>query len=254
MRRRIAGAWLGLAAMLFAGACAAEAVADGTYRFYGYAYDLESNRYLYTEVHRATIVDRRWKGGTIDYFAPDGRRIGHKDLSFATDPFIPVFRFEMPELGYAESITGLDPRVELSRSEKGKAAQKALERKPDMAADSGFHNYLLAHFQELLAGKAVPFVFVAAGRLDAFKFRAKRIEDTTWEGRKAVRFQVEADSLLRLVAPSLLVTYDPEQERLLEYRGISNVHDPATGEPFNVRIAYHTDPPPDAPRPLPPLE
>jgi hypothetical protein len=83
MGRGIAGAWLGLMLMTVACACAAEQVADGTYRFRGYAYDLASNRYLYTEVHKATIAGGQWQGGTIDYFAPDGRRIGRKEVSFA---------------------------------------------------------------------------------------------------------------------------------------------------------------------------
>jgi hypothetical protein len=253
--RRLFMPWLGLAlAMLATGVCAAESTLDGTFRFYGYAYDLETNRYLYTEVHKATIAGGQWQSGTIDYFAPDGRRIGHKDLSFTSDPYIPVYRFELAEQGYVESITRVDARIAMSKSVKGKTSQASIEKKPDMAADSGFHSFLRAHFQDLLAGKTVPFVFVAAGNLDAYKFRAKRIEDTTWEGKKAVRFQVEANSLLRLVAPSLRVTYDPEEMRLLEYRGISNVHDPATGDPYEARIAYYAEPPPDAPNPLPPLE
>lgn len=251
--RRAAACLIALAWTSASVAAAADAV-DGTFRFYGYAYDLSSNRYLYTEVHKAVIAGGRWTGGTIDYYAPDGHRIGHKDLSFAADPFVPTYRFELPEQGYVEGITRVDREIAMTKSVKGRASDATIERKPDTAADSGFHSFLRAHFQDLLAGRTVPFVFVAAGNLDAYKFRAKRIEDVTWEGRKAVRFQVEANSLLRLVAPSLQVTYDPGQERLLEYRGISNVHDPATGDPYHARIAYYDVPPADAPKPLPPLE
>lgn len=236
-------------------AMASDVPTDGTFRFYGYAYDLATSKYLYTEVHEQHLAGGKWQGGSITYFWPDGRQLGHKTLSFSADPFIPVYRYEIPEQGYVEAISSVGDTIVMSKTTKADAVKTdSIERRPDMAADSGFHSFLRAHFADLMAGRTVPFVFIAAGNLDSYKFRAKRIDDTTWEGRKAVRFQVEANSLLRLVAPSLTVTYDPDTQRILEYRGISNVHDPATGKPFTARIDYYDQPPPDAPRTLPPLE
>ena len=36
-------------------------------RFYGYAYDLKSNRYLYTEVHEQKVTDNHWVSGSITW-------------------------------------------------------------------------------------------------------------------------------------------------------------------------------------------
>jgi hypothetical protein len=224
-----------------------------TARFYGYAYDLDSGRYLYTEVHQQRLSGDRWLSGSIRYFAPDGSELGLKTMDFASNPYVPVYDYQLPGLGYREGITAVGERITMQKTAAGKTRTASVANAPPIAADSGFHSFLRAHFQELLDGKTVAFTFVAAGNLDTFKFRARRIEDTTFEGRKAVQFKVEANSLLRLVAPDLYLIYDPEQRRLLEYRGPSNVLDPKTEELYKARIVYPSSPPADAPKNLPPL-
>lgn len=229
---------------------------DDLLRFYGYAYDLKSDRYVYTEVHEQKIVGDKWIGGSIRYFAPDGKVLGSKTLDFSVDPNIPLYDYELPALGYREGITriGKDD-VTLTRTDKGSGTRTTtVPRKGLITADSGFHSFLRSQFDDLLARKTVAFTFIAAGNLDSYKFRARRIDDTMFEGRKAVRLLVEPNSLLRIVAPSLKVTYDPEQRRLLEYRGPSNVINADTGRVYDVRIAYYAKPPAAGPKVLPPLE
>lgn len=223
-------------------------------RFYGYAYDLKSNRYLYTETHQQKIVDDRWVSGVIRYYAPEGALIGEKNLDFSADPYIPFYDYALPALGYREAITKIGKDVTLSKTVRGSKKTATVPNKGATVADAGFHNFLLANFDDLLDGKTVAFTFIAAGNLDSFKFRAKRIADTTFEGKPAVRFLVEANSLLRIIAPNLEITYDPDQRRLLEYRGPSNVIDPTMDKLYETRIAYYTTPPPDAPKALPPLD
>lgn len=223
-------------------------------RFYGYAFDLKTDRYLYTEVHSQELQSGRWVRGQIAYFGADGRKLGSKSLDFSADPFIPLYDYQLPGQGYREGITRIDGSVALTKTDDGKTRTNSVPKADPITGDSGFHNFLVSRFDELMSGKTVAFTFVAAGNLDSYKFRARRIEDVSFEGRKAVRFMVEANSLLRIVAPNLVVTYDPERKRLLEYRGPSNVIDPATDKVYEARIAYYSTPPAQAPKPLPPLE
>ena len=225
------------------------------HRFYGYAYDLGSNHYLYTEVHEQRVDGDRWLGGTITYYAADGSLLGKKTLDFTNDPFVPVYRLDLVAHGYAEGIADNREAVEMiKREDSGKAEQKKrVDKNPHMAADSGFHVFIRAHLPELLRGDKVPLTLAVAGELDTFNFRIKRIADTTFQGKPAARLKVKLDSLLSLVADPLELTYEPDTGTLLEYRGITNIHDPVTGNPYNARIAYYSQPPPDAPRPLPPF-
>jgi hypothetical protein len=134
-----------------------------------------------------------------------------------------------------------------------KARQTAtVTRTPDMAADAGFTNFMVAHLPELAAGKTVNFKLGVAGLLDAYSFRARRVGTTEFEGQTAVNLSIEPDSLLRYLVDPLLLTYDIPGKRLLEYRGVSDVINPATGKAYTVRVAFYTKAPADAPKNLPP--
>ena len=236
-------------------ALAAEAQPAETLRLYGYAYDLESNAYIYTEVHAQRIENGKWTGGTIAYYAPDGTRIGIKALDFTRDEFVPEYQMQLAD-GYSEAIldSGDPLKMERRAGRDRPVEHESIKRPVVLCADSGFHNFMRAHFKELIEGQTLKFHLAVAGSLDTFRFRVKRVEDTTFEEQPAVRFLVEPDSLLRFVADPLQLTYEPTQRKLLEFRGISNVHDPRTGRQFTARIAYYSKPPPDAPPNLPPLQ
>lgn len=237
---------LALALALFTTGAAAQ---ERSLTFRGYAYDLASNRFLYTELHEQRVVGERWLGGSIVYIGPDGAEIGRKTLDFSADPHIPVYRLDLKAGGYMESITALTPeRIEMAKQSGGGALQRASVRRPARgAADSGFHVFLRDHFDQLVAGDTLHFVFAVAGNLDTYKFRARKVGEAVFEGQHAVRLRVEPDSLLRWLVDPLELLYEPGQRKLLEYRGISNLHDPATGKPYNARIIYPSSPPADAP-------
>ncbi|MFA5939054.1 MAG: hypothetical protein WC809_06835 [Sinimarinibacterium sp.] len=227
----------------------------GTERFYGYAFDLKTDRHLYTEVHEQRIDNGRWVGGSIRYYWPDGRPMGVKSLDFTDDPYVPVYRLDLPEQGYTEAITAVRDSIQLERRDNAgaKVESATVKHEGPMCADSGFHSMIVSSFDTLLSGKTMNFRLVAAGSLDAFRFRARRIDDTQFEGKPAVRFYVEPDSFLRLLVDPLEMVYDPQQRRLLEYRGVSNIRDPKTGDLFVTRIAYYSEPP-KVVAVLPPLE
>ncbi len=226
-----------------------------TTRMYGYAYDLSSGKYIYTEVHKQLIDGARWVGGTIRYFAPDGTQIGMKTLDFSADPYVPVYRFDLPAQGYEEGITAVTAdEVRMEKTSDGKRSTGHEPHVPGMAADSGFNNLLVEHLDSLVAGQPLKFQFAVAGQLGSFHFRTVRLAVLQYDGRPAVRLRIEPDSLLRFVVDPLVIVYDTQARRLLEYRGVSNVHDPATGKAYNARIIYPLNPPPDAPKNLPPLD
>ena len=227
-----------------------------TQRFYGYAYDLATNKYIYTEVYREEIDKDHWLSGHTSYYDADGKRLGEKTLSFAADPYVPVYTLSLPGAGYSEGISKVGPDgVEMFKESRDKGRQTGTVPKVEqMAADSGFHSYLYQRMPDLVAGKTLKFQFAVAGQLDSYSFRARKTGDTQFEGKPAIQLKVDPDSLLRYVVDPLILTYDPQSRRLLEYRGISNVINPATGKPYNARIAYYTKPPDDAPKNLPPLD
>jgi hypothetical protein len=247
-----------ISAMVWILAVAASAARADTQvmRFYGYAYELASGKYLYTEVYRENVDGGHWQGGETRYYGTDGALIADKVYTFPQDPYIPIYSLNQPAEKYSEGISSLgsaDVDVHRSTAERGPQAA-TVPRATQMAADCGFHSYVVAHFAELMAGKKLKFRFVVAGQLAAYDFRAERIADIRFEDHPAVQLKIEPDSLLRFLVSPLVLTYDPRDHRLLEYRGVTNVINPATGKAYNARISYYTQPPDDAPKNLPPLE
>lgn len=222
--------------------------------FYGYAYDLASGKYLYTEIHEPKIENGKEVSSTQTYYSPDGVLLGRKTLDYRNDPFVPLYRLDLSKEGYSEGVSANGDRIEMFKVDgKGKAEKrKSIKKEAGMAADSGFDHIIQAQLPTLLAGKPVSFRFAVAGELDSFRFRITKVGEGSFEGKPAVKLLVQADSLLRYIAPDLSLLYDADNKRLLEYRGVSNIHDPATGEAYNTRIVYFSKPPPDAPK-LPPL-
>lgn len=223
-------------------------------RFYGYAYDLKTDQHLYTEVHEQHVEGDRWLRGSITYYRPDGERMAFKTLDFSKDPYVPVFKMTLDADGYFEGISDAgDPIVVERAGKKGQPESKRLKRDGLTCADSGFHSLIVASFDQLMKRETINLRLAVAGMLDQFRFRARRIDDTTFEGKPAVRFQVEPDSLLRLVVDPLELAYDPDTKRLLEFRGVSNIRDTETGKQYVTRIAYYSQPP-EGIGSLPPLE
>lgn len=225
---------------------------EQTLRFKGYAYDDATGKYLYTELHEQRVKDDQWLSGSIGYYAPDGQRMAYKTLDFTRNPFVPVYEIVMNYNGYREGISAVGETAEMFRQNdaQAKPERKSVPlRKQDMTADSGFHSLLRARFDELMQGKNVDFSFVVAGSLDTFKFRARKTADTQFDGAPAVKIEAELNSWLSLMAGPLKLIYEPRERRLLEYRGMSNIHDPKTGKPYeSVRIIYPSTPPADAPK------
>lgn len=224
--------------------------------FYGYAFDEATGRYLYTEVHRHLYEGGRWVSGTTRYVLPDGRLLGEKVLDFHQDPYVPLYRLKLPAEHYEEAITSIGSQsLEAEKVVDGQRERATIDRVPGQVADAGFHSFLMDHLDDLRAGRTVQFPFVVAGRLTTYRFRVLRTGESRQDGHPVLALRGEADSLLRLVAPSLTLRYDLDTHYLLEYHGVSNVHDPATGKAYPaVRIVFPPQPPAGVPATLPPLE
>jgi hypothetical protein len=247
---------LRLAVLLLAGllAAAGAQAAESVRRFYGYAYDLDSGRYLYTEVHAQRLDGERWLGGTIDYYAADGSRLGRKVLDFSGDAYAPQFRLEQAD-GSMLAIVAAGGGLELQRRSAAGASveSKHVDGKGLLCADAGLVNLVHSHLAELQSGQSLRCTILSAANLDSFRFNLRKVGDTTLDGHLGIILRLEPDSLLRLLSGPIELTYAPEDGRFLEVRGPSNIRDPHTHQTYRTRVIYPDHAPPGAPAVLPPL-
>ena len=235
--------------MLLAALSPLPAQAETVIRVTGQAVDLDSGQPIYREIHEQRYEGTRWLSGHIRYVAEDGRLLGEKTLDFSRDPFVPLTRYRLTSPAYEEVIRAVTPdRVDMEKFSDGRRETASLARAGEFAADSGFHAYIVANLDTLRAGQVKTMRLGVVGQLDQYRFRIRKLADLQREGEAALRLQIEPDSLLRFLVPSLTVVYGLQSQRLLEYVGVSNLLDPQTGKAWNVRIVYTRQPPAGAPR------
>lgn len=214
-----------------------------TKSYYGYATDLKTGEYRYTEVHNHQFDGDRWLSGTMKFYAPDGRFMGDKTLDFSQDAYIPLVRFTLGGGRYQDALTKIEAKtitVETKRDAEVKIER--MSRSKNLAADSGFNALLVDNLGAFQAGKSVNLSLVVIGRRDSYRFKAIPKGQLDFGGEKAIRVRIEPDSLLRFVVDPLDVIYGLESKSLLRYEGVSNILDRKTGKPFTVRIDYRVKP------------
>lgn len=227
-------------------------------RFYGYAYDLDSGKYRYTEVHVRQMQGDRPLDESITFFSPDGTLIAKKIIDFSANPYLPLFRIDVLNVHHSEGISKVTPDEIYAfrqNAHDGAPQQKAVTNAPNTVTASGLDNFIRAKFPELLNHQAVTVPFFVASALKSREFTISRLKDGTFENHPTVRFKIAQTSMLRLlVGRPIILSYDPQTRRLLEYRGVSELYDPRTDNPYMVRVDYFSQPPVNAPEKLPPLD
>lgn len=221
--------------------------------FIGYAYSEDGSTLLYTEHHEQSLRqghplqwDVVYRSANEAYMgAAPGEVIARKKFDFSDNRTVPVYTLDILRAGYREGIRHDNGNWRMLRRKSQDAATEteSFKYKPPMAADSGFDPFVKKNFKALMSGETVTFDFVAAGRLDVVGLRAYKLGETEFQGRRAVKFKADLNSLFRyVVSVALEMTYDAQTRELLQYQGVSNMHN-AHGDTFAVIIKYLDEPP-----------
>ena len=227
------------------------------HRFHGYAYQLDSNKYLYTEVHERRMENGRWLGSTVIYYNPRGVPLASKVVTFLQSPFLPLFRLDVSRSHYSDGVSKITPeRIYVFRRRGRNAAvqRQGVRRMDNMVAGEGLERFIDAHFNRLMERKPLTFHMLMPDTLSVGEFAISRLPNGTCGNRKVVRIKVERSSLMRLIVGNpMIFSFVPTSHRLCEYRGISELYDPRTHKHYRVRILYGGKRPQGAPKQLPPL-
>lgn len=215
--------------------------------FSGKAVDADSGAHLYTENYQLRLVDGILRERVVVYTCPDaqGKAFARKVVQ-VDNPYQPSFELVDQRRGYLE---GYDPATATVRFRPGAQAElqsAKVEQEENLVVDSGFDEFVLRHWQELLAGDKLAIAFVVPSQQEALGFKVKHLRSETIAGRKAEVFRLALTGLLGLVADGIDVSYDSENRTLLRFAGLSNLRD-GDGDNYTVRIDYA----PEARRELP---
>lgn len=208
-----------------------------------YAYAPESNALLYSEEHRETWASGKMLASKVRYYGPNKHLLAEKTIDFRKNRIAPDFLLNDFRDGYQEGATLAGNRIEVVARRNGDQPlkQKKLKVPAPVVVDGGFNEYVLQHWEALLAGQRLQFHFVAPIEQDYFSFTIKRKQLQTVEGRTHMQLEMKPESsLVRLFVAPVLLTYDVADRHLLRFEGMTNLNN-EQGKSTIARLVYPRD-------------
>ena len=214
--------------------------ADDSLTRVGYAYDRDTNQLLYTESHHETYRDDTVLYSRVVYKDFEENIIAQKTADFTYNQFMPEFSLENLITGHKEKTRYVEKKYEVifNASEAKTEKESLIKFKDDSISDAGFDNFIIAHWDQLIAGKKFKREFLVPSMLDFMNFRIYQEAIVNKDGQALRLINIEPDSFfVRVIAGTLKLYYDKDKPALRIFEGVSNMRDDK-GDNFNVVIKY----------------
>ena len=208
----------------------------------GDAASAENGELLYREIHyrsdaSASLSER------VEYVNPSGELLVEKNLSGARSSITPEVEQNDLRNGTRFSIRDSGDSMDALYRRGGQGFESSrIDKEERLVVDAGFDPYVRAHWQALRNGETIRAEFFVPARLDTVKIsiRETDAEQCAAIDSSVLCLVVRPAGILRLVGwlvEPLYLAYEQGSQRLLMYRGISNLLD-EYGESQNVVIRY----------------
>lgn len=195
----------------------------------------DSSLVLYRESHRLTLQNQRPVSREVEYHDANGRLLATKTNRYGENAATPEFTLTDARKEYREQAVFQGNELTLSLTEQGNSSRKTFRNLPDdLIIDAGFDDFVRQHWPALLNGERVDFHFASAARQDLIRFR---LEPQASDNNELVLSMRLSSRLLAWLLDPIELTYDKTSQRLLRYKGLTNIQDD-NGTTFKAVIHY----------------
>lgn len=208
--------------------------------YFAKAYDRNTGKFIYTEMHSEIWVGGKHAGSEINYLGPDGKVLASKTIRYGARRAAPDFKFEDKRTGYLEAAywSGQSSMEFWKRENPGDQVRQVRLNAPtsDTVVDAGFDYFIRENWERLMQ-QDVLVHFAVPARHSFFDFRIQRANRPA-SNPALVLFDVRiANPLLNLLVDKITVGYDRNSRRLMTYEGLSNISD-ENGKSRAARIVF----------------
>ncbi|HUQ11599.1 MAG TPA: hypothetical protein VM146_14895 [Steroidobacteraceae bacterium] len=217
----------------------ASVAAAADHGFTGYARDA-AGELLYLETHEVHAA------GTVDEFREvlyrrdaQSEPFARKTLRYGADRQRPSFMFVDQRSGVTESVEheGTGFRIASRAGRDAPLRIGTLKVSEVAVVDAGFDEFVLARWSQLQRGQSLDVPFLVPSRLGALDFRVRKVKDTRVDDAAASVIRISLAGPLGWLLPDIEVTYRDRDQRLLRYRGLTNIRD-ARGSLLSAQIDF----------------
>jgi hypothetical protein len=232
--------WVLLCTLALA-ATAPALAADEYIEYTGAASARQKADFLYGERHIMLFSDGRLAKRTVLYTCADGTPFARKKVSYV-QPTAPDFYFDDSSNGMQEGVRSDGAtRTMFFKANRIDAEKSApLPATPGLVIDTGFDEFIQAHWNEFMRDSAVPLRFLVPSRLQAMSFVVEHLRSGRFDGRPTEVFRMKLSGILGLIFSGIDVAYDAADHRLVQYEGLSDLRD-AAGDNLQANIVFPAD-------------
>ncbi len=198
----------------------------------------KNNKLVYKE---RLSIQRAVNGKIIhiktEYLDESDKVFATLESDFLKSSFIPNSKFSDSRFSLIENVTYYPDKkiIEVNRIISKKANDGIINLSSPFVMGQGFNNYISENFDKLLTEEVVIW-FGIAPRIDKFRFRVSLVSKENNQSK--VKFKIEPESfVLKAFVSPIILTYDLETKKLLEFQGLSNIDD-SKGNSQEVIIRY----------------
>jgi hypothetical protein len=208
--------------------------------YFGTATARHTTKILYGERHVLRYRDGILADRVVLYTCADGSTFARKIVSYV-DPQVPDFGLEDAVNGTSQGIRSVGDSRSVYFVARRVDPEKSgpLPKAPDLVSDSGFDEFIRAHWQPLLNGDVLPFNFLVPSRLGSVPFQMQHLRSDTLEGIAVEVFHLRLTGVLGWVLPGFDVSYGAADHTLIRFEGTSDLRD-ASGDNFQTEINFRS--------------
>ena len=213
----------------------------------GEAYDLKSDEFLYREVYCANSNPHEME---VIYRNAEDRVLARKLLDYSSGSTTPSF---VQQNFYSSEIIEVDLKagnvtmsvLDANNSEPKKTSSAQTDGSLPVVIDAGFDQFIRENWDGLLAGEKKPFLFPFVERDSLVELRIRK-SACSYSSETHQCFKLELSNwFVRMLVSPIELGYDPEMQRLMRYRGLSNIGDgKGNGSIVDIRYDYGQVPEP----------
>lgn len=207
------------------------------------AVDTKTGEKIFTEVNRVRAKDGLILSSDAEFHDAGGKIYSRQKVDAKRSAVAPEYTFEDLRDGHRETVRHTGTAYEIIFKADGKSAEEKIplkipEHEIPAVTFPGFSNFVVRHWDALVAGKAVYFYLVVPTQRDYYRFRLVR--DSVTAGQ--VHFRIELGNfLLRMFVDAIRISFDTTKKRLVRYEGIHFVRDLPKFLGRKLRVTYTPD-------------
>lgn len=204
------------------------AAAETDLQFYGIAYDLDSEKVLYSEHHHYVSPTLH----KVIYKEADDVVFATKTVDYSKGLFDPEITFNNTRIGEFIRTEKSNNSILLTYQEntKSSAEKHSIKATPSLIIDAGFDHYITHYWNTLTKGKELTIDYLIPSMGDYYELTVKKID---CENQDNYCFSISASSFfIRIFANELELTYakyeqsnKPNDYRLASFKGRTNIAD-----------------------------